>query len=95
MLPDPNTLASMDILDRMVAGEKALLIGLILLFLGFFLLKYLLPKAINYLNGWSVAGSGLGLLSGISGFVILSVYSSIILTSLILGAIVVFVLANA
>ncbi|EJC3746098.1 hypothetical protein MYY11_002487 [Enterococcus faecium] len=88
MLPTPSEFASMNIFEKGVAGSKALIISIILLFIAFLLLKNCIPRLTNYMSSWSIAGSGLGLLSGIVGIITLCTYINFILATLLIGILI-------
>lgn len=86
MLPSPSDVTSMNFLDRVSVGGKALLIGCALLFLAYWLLKNSLPALSWSNNNLYLAMSIAGVISCITAIVLLSIYSSFILLLLFISA---------
>ncbi|MGM0285728.1 MULTISPECIES: hypothetical protein [unclassified Enterococcus] len=95
MLPTPSEFASMDILEKGTVGSKALVISIILLLIAFLLLKNCIPRIANYMSSWSIAGSGIGLLSGIVGIITLCTYINFILATLVIGILIFAFIADS
>ncbi|HGF8315679.1 hypothetical protein [Enterococcus faecium] len=95
MLPTPSEFASMNIFEKGIAGSKALIISIILLFIAFLLLKNCIPRMANYMSSWAIAGSGIGLLSGIAGIITLSTYINFILATLVIGILIFAFIADS
>lgn len=86
MLPSPSDVTSMNFLDRISVGGKALLIGFALLLLAYWLLKNSIPAIRWSNNNLYLAMSIAGVISCIAALVILSIYSSFIILLLFISA---------
>lgn len=86
MLPSPSDVTSMNFLDRISVGGKALLIGFALLLLAYWLLKNSIPAVSWSNNNLYLAMSIAGVISCIAALVILSIYSSFIILLLFISA---------
>lgn len=86
MLPSPSDVTSMNFLDRISIGGKALLIGFALLLLAYWLLKNSIPAISWSNNNLYLAMSIAGVISCIAALVILSIYSSFIILLLFISA---------
>lgn len=86
MLPSSSDVTSMNFLDRISVGGKALLIGFALLLLAYWLLKNSIPAISWSNNNLYLAMSIAGVISCIAALVILLIYSSFIILLLFISA---------